>query len=192
PPPRRQPRPHRAGARRRPSHHLPSPREDGGRARRPRRGTLVRRAGLLAPLLVVAAALPACLISQEDHIIQPLPPAKNQPPRILEVLLQPPGRFFTSRNGLDCPNLFFSAKVADPDVNDTLFYNFYVDANVSPAPVKQSSISNPSKEDVRVEAATYEFSFATVGALQQPGDHVVELLLADGPLINGQPQPRLL
>ena len=152
----------------------------------------MRQTGLLAPLLVVAAALPACLISQEDHIIQPLPPAKNQPPRILEDLIQPPGRFVTSRNGLDCPNLLFSAKVADPDIKDLLFYNFYVDADVNPAPVKQSSISNPTNEEVRAEPATYEFSFATVGALQQPGNHVVELLLADGALVNRQPQPRLV
>lgn len=146
---------------------------------------------VLVLLLAGAVALPACLISQEDHIIQPLPPAKNQPPRILEELASP-ARFFTSRNGLDCPNLFFSAKVADPDLNDTLFYNFYVDADVNPVPVKQSSISNPTGMEIRADPATYEFSFATVGALQQPGEHVVELLLADGALLNGQPQPRLV
>ena len=51
---------------------------------------------LPAFLLAAALALPACLLPQEDHIIQPLPPLLNQPPRILENLLQPASRFFTA------------------------------------------------------------------------------------------------
>ena len=53
-------------------------------------------------LLLGAIALPACLISQEDHIIQPLPPAMNQPPFIREDKLQPPSRFVTVVPG-PCP-----------------------------------------------------------------------------------------
>lgn len=70
-------------------------------------------AGRLAGLLLGAAVLlPACLLPQEDHIIQPLPPLMNQPPRILEDLLQPASRFVTVRNGSDCPNLTFLAPVS--------------------------------------------------------------------------------
>jgi hypothetical protein len=141
-------------------------------------------------LLAGAVLLPACLLPQEDHIIQDLPPPLNQPPRILESLLQPPSRFVTVKNGSDCPNLLFTATVADPDVQDPLIYNFYVDADRFPAFVKQATISNEPKTEVRADPATYEVSFAIPGPLQEPGDHVVEVLVSDGALVGRDPQPR--
>jgi len=147
-------------------------------------------AGRLAgTLLASAVMLPACLIPQTDYILQPLPPAKNQPPRILESLVQPPGRFVTVRNGSSCPNLAFSAPVSDPDVTDTLVYNFYVDADVNPGFVKQGIIGVDGQA-IRSEPATYEVSFATANPLQQPGDHLVEVLVADGQLAGRTPLPR--
>jgi hypothetical protein len=148
-------------------------------------------ARVLLLLLGGAILLPACLLAQEDHIIQELPPAANQPPRILEDLLQPANRFVTVRNGSDCPNLTFSAPVSDPDVDDRLTYNFYVDPDLFPPFVKQAQIPPdvPGKVN-RSEPATYEVSFATPGPLQQPGDHVVEVLVSDGALVNRDPQPR--
>jgi len=140
-------------------------------------------------LLAGAVLLPACLLPQEDHIIQELPPPLNQPPRILEDLLQPASRFVTVKNGSDCPNLTFLAPVSDPDVLDTLIYNFYVDPDLFPAFVKQATIPINGQAD-RSEPATYEVSFATPGPLQQPGDHVVEVLVSDGALVNRDPQPR--
>lgn len=144
---------------------------------------------VLAALLGASVVLPACLLPQEDHIIQPLPPLMNQPPRILEDKLQPASRFVTVHNGADCPNLGFLAAVADPDVGDTLIYNFYVDPDLYPAFVKQATIANNGLEE-RSDPATYDVSFATPGPLQQPGDHVVEVLLSDGALVNRDPQPR--
>jgi len=144
---------------------------------------------VVVALLGAALVLPACLVPQEDHVIQPLPPPKNQPPRILESLLQPPSRFVTVRNGTDCPNLTFLASVSDPDVGDTLIYNFYLDPDLFPAFVKQATIINNGQAD-RSEPASYEVSFAIPGPLQQPGDHVVEVLVADGALVNRDPQPR--
>lgn len=140
-------------------------------------------------LLAVALVLPACLLPQEDHIIQPLPPAQNQPPRILENLLQPATRFVTVKNGTGCPDLTFLAPVSDPDVADTLIYNFYVDPDVNPNFVKQAFIGNNGQAD-RPDPATFDVSFAAPGPLQQPGDHVVEVLVADGALVNRDPQPR--
>ena len=140
-------------------------------------------------LLAAAVVLPSCLLPQEDHIIQPLPPLMNQPPRILENLLQPSSRFVTVRNGTDCPNLTFLAPVSDPDITDTLIYNYYVDPDLFPNFVKQATISNNGQAD-RSDPATYEVSFATPGPLQQPGDHVVEVLVSDGALVNRDPQPR--
>jgi hypothetical protein len=132
-----------------------------------------------------------CLIPQEDHILEPFPPRMNQPPRILEDLLQPSNRFVTVQNGANCPDLTFVASVADPDVDDRLIYNFYVDPNLNPAFVKQAIVPNGG-QTTRPEPATYEVSFAVAGPLQQPGQHVVELLLADGPLVNRDPQPRVV
>ena len=74
---------------------------------------------------------------------------------------------------------------------DPLIYNFYVDADRFPAFVKQATISKNGQAD-RSEPATYEVSFATPGPLQQPGDHVVEVLVADGALVNRDPQPRVV
>lgn len=147
-------------------------------------------AGRIVGLLLGAAVvLPACLVSQEDHIIQPLPPAANQPPRILEDVLQPASRFVTVHNGSDCPNLIFSAPVSDPDVADTLIYNFYVDPDLFPPFVKQATITNNGQAN-RADPAIYEVSFATPGPLQQPGEHVVEVLVSDGALVGRDPQPR--
>lgn len=145
---------------------------------------------LLLMLLAAALALPACIIPQTDNIlVEPIPQALNQAPRILEDSLQPPGRFVTVRNGSGCPNLAFVATAADPDVKDTLYYNFYVDADLNPGFVKQGVIG-PDGQVVRSEPASYEVSFATANPLQQAGDHVVEVLVADGPLIGRTPVPR--
>jgi hypothetical protein len=140
-------------------------------------------------LLVAAVMVPACLIPQTDVILETPLPEKNQPPRILEDKVQPPGRFVTVKNGSNCPNLAFSAPVADPDVTDTLTYNFYVDADINPNFVKQGIIG-PDGQVFRSEPATYEVSFATANPLQQPGDHVVEVLVADGQLAGRTPLPR--
>jgi hypothetical protein len=134
--------------------------------------------------------LPACLLPQEDHIIQEIPPPLNQPPRILEDVLQPANRFVTVKNGSDCPNVLFSASVADPDLLDPLIYNYYVDADRFPAFVKQATINADGVNEVRTDPATYEVSFAIPGPLQEPGDHVVELLVSDGALVGRDPQPR--
>lgn len=144
---------------------------------------------MIGTMLVAAVVLPACLIPQTDYVLEPLAPEKNQPPRILEELVQPPGRFVTVKNGSSCPNLVFSAPVSDPDVADTLVYNFYVDADVNPSFVKQGIIGADGQV-IRSEPATYEVSFATANPLQQPGDHVVEVLVADGQLAGRTPLPR--
>jgi len=149
------------------------------------------RIAALAALLGAAVLLPSCLLPQEDHVIQPLPPAANQPPRIREDKLQPSSRFVTTHNAADCPNLSFVAPVADPDVGDTLIYNFYLDPDLYPAFVKQATLANNGQEN-RDDPATYEVSFASPGPLQQPGDHVVEILLSDGALVNRSPVPRIV
>jgi hypothetical protein len=138
-----------------------------------------------------AALLSGCLIPQEDHILGDLPPRKNQPPQILENLLVPANRFVTVQNGSNCKNLLFQATVSDPDVQDRLIYNFYIDSNLNPGFVKQAILPNGGLPE-RPDPAEFEVSFAVAGPLQQPGEHVVEVLVADGPLVNRDPQPRVV
>jgi hypothetical protein len=150
-----------------------------------------RRLPLACGAVALATLLSGCLVPQEDHILGDLPPRKNQPPQILENLLTPIDRFVTVQNGSNCPLLVFKAPVSDPDVDDRLIYNFYVDANLNPGFVKQATLPNGGKPE-RPDPAEYDVSFQVPGPLQQPGEHVVEVLVADGPLVNRDPQPRVV
>jgi hypothetical protein len=142
------------------------------------------RAGLVACLL-----LSACLLPQEDALLVDLPPPLNRPPRILEEMVQPSSRIFTVDGGAGCPALVFTAPVEDPDTLDVLFYDFYVDADVNPADVAQGLIP-ASGTLLRSQRATYTVDFASPGPVQTPGTHLVEVLVADGPLVNRVPLPR--
>ena len=100
----------------------------------------------------------------------------NQPPRILEDLLTPANRFVTVRNGSDCPNLTFSAPVSDPDVNDSLTYNYYVDPDLFPPFVKQATIPASGQAQRSDVSGVFEGlerpAQATQAARLQPGDSV--------------------
>jgi hypothetical protein len=146
----------------------------------------VKGAVFLAGLLLLLAG---CLLPQNDTILQDIPPPVNRPPAILEAEVQPTPRVFTVDGGPGCPNLAFIAPVEDPDVGDTLYYDYYVDSVATSGQVAQGTIP-PSGSAVRAEAATYTVSFASPGPLQTPGGHFVEVLVADGPLVNGSPLPR--
>ncbi len=135
-----------------------------------------------------AAALGACLLPQDDNILEDIPTAANQPPGILEADVQPPTRSFTVDGGANCPDLTFSAPVEDADLSDLLYYDYYVDSTADTGLVAQGTIP-PSGSAFRTEAATYTVHFATPGPAQAPGTHWVEVLVADGPLVNGVPVP---
>ena len=141
----------------------------------------------------VAAAclllLGGCLLPQEDNILLEIPPPVNQPPGILESEAQPSSRIFTVDGGAGCPDLVFSAPVEDPDVQDTLYFDYYVDSQADSAQVAQGTVP-PSGGAIRTEAATYTVDFSTPGLVQTPGMHLVEVLVADGPLVNGVPLPK--
>ena len=76
----------------------------------------------------------------------------------------------------------------DPDLADTLYFDYYVDTLGDTGQVAQGTIP-PSGNAVRSEAATYTVGFASPGPLP-PGGHLVEVLVADGPLVEGAPVPR--
>ena len=146
------------------------------------------RAAARLAALGCTAALGACLLPQDDNILEDLPTAANQPPSILEAQVQPSTRVFAVDGGANCPDLTFSAPVEDADLSDLLYYDYYVDATADTGLVAQGTIP-PSGSAFRSEAATYTVHFATPGRLQTPGMHWVEVLVADGPLVNGMPVP---
>ena len=134
------------------------------------------------------AALVGCLIPQPDNILADLPPAVTQPPAILDEEVRPATQLFTVDGGADCPALTFSAPVEEANLSDVLYFNYYVDSTADTGLVAQGTIP-PSGSAFRTEAATYTVNFASPGPVQTPGMHFVEVLVADGPLVNGSPQP---
>jgi hypothetical protein len=133
--------------------------------------------------------LGACLLPQDDNILVDISPPVNRPPGILEAEVEPSNRIFTVDGGAGCPDLTFTAPVEDPDLEDVLYFNFYVDSEVDSAQVAQGTVP-PSGSAIRAQPATYSVSFSSPGKVQTPGTHFVEVLVADGPLVNGVPQPK--
>ena len=149
----------------------------------------MRAASLVAAAALCALFFGACLLPQEDTLLEDIPPPVNQPPAILENAVQPSARILTVDGGSGCPNLVFSAPVEDPDVRDILYFDYYVDSSADNGQVAQGTVP-PSGTALRTEAATYTVNFAEAGPVQTPGTHLVEVLVADGPLVNGMPVPR--
>jgi hypothetical protein len=143
------------------------------------------KAGAICAAALLGALFAGCLLPQDDTILEDIPPPVNQPPTILESEVQPSSRSFTVDGGQGCPTLVFSAPVEDPDLEDILYFDYYVDTTQ----VEQGTIP-PSGNAFRTVAATYTVDFADGGPVQTPGPHVVEVLVADGPLVNGTPVPR--
>lgn len=145
-------------------------------------------------LPVVAAALAgllgACLLPQDDTILVDVAPPVNQPPAIVESQVQPASRIFTVDGGPRCPDLVFTVPVEDPDLDDVLYFDFYVDSDAGSTGLVTEGTVPPSGNAFRTEPATYDVDWSSPGPLQTVGMHVVEALVADGPLVNGVPQPR--
>jgi hypothetical protein len=141
-------------------------------------------------LALVGLTLSACLVPQDDHVLQDLPNT-NHPPRIAEDSVSP-GRIVNTGNQTTCPPLTFSAAVEDDDVGDSLNAYWYISdlTNLATLPSAESSIANPTGEVRRKDPAQLTINFAAPNPLQTPGVHVVELVLADGTVINRVPQPR--
>jgi hypothetical protein len=149
----------------------------------------LRRASPCVALLLASLGVAACLLPQDDTILEDIPPPVNQPPAIVENEVQPPSRIFSVDGGTGCPDLTFSAPVEDPDFQDILYFDFYVDSSADTGQVAQGTVA-PSASYVRTEPATYTVDFSKPGPVQTPGTHLVEVLVADGPLVNGVPVPR--
>src|SRR5712664_607010 len=148
-------------------------------------------ASTLLLVLVGACSLSACLLSQEDRVLD-IPPPRNRPPRIMEELpITPENRVTVIPQG-ECPTLQFSFKAEDPEVGDTLFVNWYIDYSLGTGDAQVQMLS-PTGQTVRF--LNNPFSLNLRGTLdtpfrylQQPGTHVVEALLFDG-FLDARRQP---
>ena len=146
-----------------------------------------RHPGVLA---LLAAGLGACLIPPDDRILDFPPPAQNRPPRIIENLAQPDRRV-TLGTGTTCLQTF-SVQVEDPDVDDPIIARWYVDydATSNPAPYGQDQRLDNNGKALRDEPATLTLAPSSSGSpLATTGAHLVEVLVADGRLVNREPLP---
>ena len=142
----------------------------------------------------VVWVLAGCVLPQEENLLTELPVPANNPPRILENQVLPPYRIIRGYGLFPTCSLEFSAIVEDLDVADRLRAYWYVDydPNVPRGADRQYTVY-PAKEAkaVREERATLRaiYNSADLYRLNVPGDHVVELIIADRPLSDGVPEP---
>ncbi len=145
---------------------------------------------LLIPCLG-AWALDACVLSQEDRVLN-IPPLRNRPPRIMEEFSVTPVRVTSIERPSDCLiPLDFSFFAEDPDINDTLTVRWYVDYPAAgPYDPDLRLTPNPNGSTIREQAKlTIDLQGALrvpASYLQQPGTHVVEALLFDNALGDGR------
>lgn len=136
--------------------------------------------------VTIAVALPmsACLIPQDDRLLEYPPSARNRPVRILENLVVP-ARLVDLPNGPNCSQTF-SVRVEDPDVNDPIIVRWFLD-NAEYGPDK---ILTNNGKPVRDEAATLTLTPSSAGSpVANPGTYLLEVLVADWTLNNRDPLP---
>lgn len=145
----------------------------------------------VTPVRVIALGLglltaSGCIVPQDDHVLEPLTPVLNRPPRIVPETVSPSGQKYKLANGLNCA-VKFQGAVEDQDVSDVINYIFTVDfETANPIVAKSDSLPNSNKA-IRSTPASIEFRAATGGGTSVPkifdvGNHVVQLIVADGQL----------
>lgn len=153
-----------------------------------------RRSGRAwAGLLVAACAASGCLIRQEDTLLENVPEFRNRPPRIVESQAQPLERIIRDFGANGC-DIQFEVAVEDPDVNDRLVVNWYVDYSPqeNPAPYRQFALA-PTGQPLRSDRGTLLISLASANnPLGEPGPHLVEALVTDTDLVNRIPRSEVV
>ena len=156
---------------------------------------LGRPLGPWVRLGVAAWALGGCLIPQDENFLSELPVPRNRPPRIVEKQVQPSERIIRGY-GADFCSLEFSVIVEDPDVGNTLTANWFVDYDPS-QPRGADRVVRLEPRDasvVRDERAYFQpnFNSPVFDRLNTPGDHIVEVIVADTALVGRDPQPTVI
>jgi hypothetical protein len=145
-------------------------------------GEMARRLLCLwvAPLLL----MPGCMLPQDIHYLDEIPPGQNLPPLILQGTAVPT-RQLTITN-LDPCAIEFRANVYDLNIGDRLQYKWYVDFDpANPQPPVKDEVEIPADGfAARAVPAFLDIPLNQPGyRLGELGTHVVELLVADGELI---------
>lgn len=147
------------------------------------------RAAVAAVLLTT---MTGCLIPQDDHTLVIPPPPRNRPPRIITDQVTPVTRTLYLSDSATCTTKQqFQVYFADPDVDDTLYYRWYVDyTETRTGFLLEGRISTNGKE-VRDDSAVLQANAADPASVfATPGPHLVEVIVSDGTLVDRTPQPR--
>lgn|SRR5690606_3308704 len=177
-----------------PSHQLPGrqpgPSENGGL--RVARGLLsspgsLRRLAFVGVLGGAALLWSGCLIPVPGDPIDPLPDARNRPPRIEESNVTPFDRIVQLDPANGCV-LQLGLPVSDPDLDDVITVRWFVDFNARPVEgePQDTSFSEtlllPTGREDR-GSASLTLRTNTPGSRLAPlGTHLVEAYVSDGRL----------
>ena len=147
---------------------------------------------LLLPLcgLWLAASTGGCPIVSQPAYLDAIP---NRPPFIIEDSAQPARSI--SVPALPGCSVTFRVQAEDPDVNDTLISRWYFDydATNNPSPYFEAELpyAQPAADGTRQRVpATLTIQLDAANNPLPVGDHVVEVLVADGALVGRDPAPR--
>jgi hypothetical protein len=145
---------------------------------------------------VAVWTLGGCLLPQDDYYLSELPIPRNDPPRIVENLVQPPYRILRGYGSEPRCELEFSIIVEDPNLGDTLTAYWYVDydPNQPRGADREVTLLPKGSNPRRDERPTIKpiFNSAEFNRLNTPGDHVVEVLVSDRALQGRVPQPDII
>ncbi|RYZ42001.1 MAG: hypothetical protein EOO71_09680 [Myxococcaceae bacterium] len=151
--------------------------------------------GILKPLMagLGAASLAVgsgCLIPQDEALLEGVPQFKNRPPRIVEEQVEPSERILRAFGVGTCTQ-DFSVVVEDPDVDDRLTVEWYVDYNPSePVGFYRQIVLANTGQPRRDDRGTLHMDLRSANnPLGTPGIHLVEALVTDRHLTNRQPDP---
>lgn len=138
----------------------------------------------------------ACIIPQDDNVLEPLPAPLNRPPRIIPNLISPGNVPYKIQNGLNCPPASFSVAVEDPDVLDQINFAFYVDYVPNAVNFAVTGVLPASGRAQRTNLAKLEFQAAGQNptSLFTVGTHFVDVIVADSSInpLTRDPDPLVL
>ena len=141
----------------------------------------------------------ACLLPQDDQIITPLPQAANRPLRVLPGLGVPEQREATATFGPNCTRPVFSVKVDDPNPDDRIEAQWFIDPIERYLGGVRGNPGIPISGGSTVREVKVPSQFiTTLGTFTDGRTHRVEVVVTDGVFIesqrndaDGNPQPFL-
>jgi hypothetical protein len=139
----------------------------------------------------VAWAVSGCLVPQDDTLLEGIPDRRNRPPRIVESQVQPPEPIIHDFGASGLCELDFSVVVEDPDVDDLITVQWYLDYD-SQNPTgyfREFKLAN-NGEPQRGDRATLRINLRAANSpLSAPGIHLVEAVVTDTRLVGRDPEP---